>query len=727
MFGFPIVDIVVIVIYFTAILIIGVWASRRIKSEEDYFLAGRRFGKFVQTFAAFGQATNTDTSVGATVMVARNGIAGVTQSLISCFSLPIYWITCVWYRRLRTLTLGDFFTERYNSKWMPAFYALFSACMFMLAVGVSFMAMTRTISAIANKPVEEFTAQEKAEYNLALEKQELEEMDARLLSEEQSQRLEELRVADPSISFSHINETVLVWVVAAIVIVYAIMGGLEAAFLTDTIQGIGIIVLSIILIPFAFNELNSTFGGEGITGAIEIARTQLPQAAFEVWGSPTMQDFTWYFILSTFIMFNVNVAVQPNQLTCCGSAKDEYTARSGFCAGIYMKRWATLAWAATALILVILYADKVAKPDYIYGEACRELLGSLNLGLLGLMVACLMAALMSTADCLMLTVSSLVTNNVYVPLFPGKSQRHYVWAGRVIGFFFILGAVGAVYCFDNIFFMIKMVWEFNVVLAASFWLGMKWRRGNKCGAWASMLLTLAIFGLGPALAPLVPGAETNDYLLKTTHPKKMVRSYVAREVDAERRLEAIELWDELDEIGKAEGSRPEPLVVGERFDKVYRIPKRSIFWTQGLGTNEDGEVVGKGMLNFELIALDKLGFNLQDNPYALNETIRYLIKMIFPFAVLMVVSVITKPEDKESLDRFYVKMKTPVIGDREADEKEMALSLQEPSRFDHKKMFPNSNWEFEKFDKITIKGMVWYFFAACLIIAAIYGISILGK
>ncbi|MFI4910764.1 MAG: sodium:solute symporter [Sedimentisphaeraceae bacterium JB056] len=727
MFGFPLVDLIAIIVYFIAVMGIGVWASMRIKNEEDYFLGGRSFGKFVQTFAAFGQATSTDSSVGATVMVARNGIAGVTQSLISCFSLPIYWITCVWYRRLRTLTLGDFFEERYNSKWMPAFYSLISAMLFMLTTGISFMAMTKTVSAIAVKPMNELTVEQKAEYELAVELQDLEKMDARLMTEDQTQRLEALRLAEPDIAFSYINENVLVWIVAAVVLIYAVMGGLEAAFLTDTIQGVGIIILSMILVPFAFAKLNTTFGTEGITGVIEVARSQLPQAAFEVWGSPSMQDFTWYFILATFLMFNINVAIQPNQLTCSGSAKDEYTARVGFCAGIYMKRWATLAWAVTALVLVILYADKVSKPDYIWGVACRDLLGSLNIGLLGLMVACLMAALMSTADCLMLTVSSLITNNVYAVIVPGKSQKHYVWAGRVAGLLFILGAIGSVYCFDNIFYMIKLAWEFNIVLAASFWLGMKWRRANRPGAWCSMIITLVVFGLLPAFVPLVPGVKTNDYLLKATHPKEATRSYVAREVDVERRQQDIELWGKLNAAGKAEGEKPVELAVGDRFDKVYNIPKKSIFWSQDLGVDDEGNVIGKGMINFELILLDKLGFDLQSNPYALNETIRYIIRIIFPFAVLMIVSLFTKPEDKKRLDLFYVKMKTPANADREQDVRDMELSVKDPARFDHKKMFPNSNWEFEKFDNLDMKGIVWYTVAAVVIIAAVYGVSYLGK
>jgi len=58
MLGLSLLDILVIILYFAVIIGIGVWSSRRIRSQEDFFLAGRGLGKLVQTFAAFGQATS---------------------------------------------------------------------------------------------------------------------------------------------------------------------------------------------------------------------------------------------------------------------------------------------------------------------------------------------------------------------------------------------------------------------------------------------------------------------------------------------------------------------------------------------------------------------------------------------------------------------------------------------------------------------------------------------
>lgn len=394
--------------------------------------------------------------------------------------------------------------------------------MFMLAVAISFSAMAKTVVAITEQPYEKLTQKQQVEYDNAIQLKELESRDARTLTSDEKQTLEILRLLKPRSSFAYVNENILIIVVAIVVVIYAVMGGLEAAFLTDTIQGVFIIILSLILFPFTILKINEVFGGHGFSGVVEAARSHLPGAMFELWGSPLMLDFTWYFSLTSLLMITINTAVQANQLVCAGSAKDEYTARYGFCAGIYIKRVTYLFWGVTALMLIILYQSQTHQPDYIWGLATRDLLGGLGFGLVGLMIACLMAALMSTADCLMLTSSSLMTHNFFKPLFPACSEMVYIWMGRLFGALFIVGTVIIALCYDNIWDMIKFMWEFNISLAASFWLGMKWRRANRISAWFSMVSTLLFFLILPLLIPAIPGVCSNEYLMKTVEPIKSI-------------------------------------------------------------------------------------------------------------------------------------------------------------------------------------------------------------
>ena len=157
MFGLSVIDVIVIVLYFSGGIAIGLWSARRIRNAEDYFLAGRRFGKFIQTFAAFGQGTSADNAVGVTTTTFSNGIAGVWSSLLYLVATPMYWLVMPWMRRLRVLTLGDFFEERYGSKAIAGVYAVIGSIGMMTIISVGFAAMTKTVVALSPKPLEALT------------------------------------------------------------------------------------------------------------------------------------------------------------------------------------------------------------------------------------------------------------------------------------------------------------------------------------------------------------------------------------------------------------------------------------------------------------------------------------------------------------------------------------------------------------------------------------------
>ena len=109
-----------------------------------------------------------------------------------------------------------------------------------------------------------------------------------------------------------------------------------------------------------------------------------------------------------------------------GSAKDELTARIGMVFGNFLKRFTTIMWGLTGLVAFALFGEIVSDPDMIWGYATRMLLGP---GFVGLMIACLLAAVMSSADALMIVGSALFTRNFYEYIFPGKSENHYVLVG----------------------------------------------------------------------------------------------------------------------------------------------------------------------------------------------------------------------------------------------------------------------------------------------------------
>ena len=724
MFGLTGIDISVIIAYFAVVIAIGVWASRRIKNQEDYFLAGRKFGKFIQTFAAFGQGTSADSAVGVTTTTFTNGIAGVWSSLLYLFATPMYWMVMPWMRRLRLVSLGDFFEERYGSKRMAGLYAIIGTIGMMTILAVGFSAMTKTIVALTPKDVAQYSTVEKAEYEQALHFDALKSKDVNLLTVSERAELNQLRIEKPRKMFFHLNPTWLIWGVCFVVMLYAVAGGLEAAFLTDTVQGVFIIILTLLLFPFAFAKINATFGGANFMDSLRTMHAQLPQSYFDIFGSPLTQDFTWYYITALTAMITINVVIQPNSLIATGSAKGEYECRFGFVAGSYIKRVCTVLWGFFALLAVVLYHGKVSNPDLVWGYATLDLLGPLNIGLVGLMVACLMAALMSTADCLMITGSSLLTHNIYRPICPGKSEKHYVNVGRVLGVFVVVGGALIATQYDTILQQLKLCWELNVMVAAAFWLGMKWRRATRKGAWCSIVLTMVLFFLIPLILPIViPSLRSNASLLKTTEVREITREYTATQMDVEKRNSDVEEWERT-----KYGRKPKAIKVGEVYTQTYSQPSRAVFWSKGIKMDSEGRKYGSGILTLELVLIDRLGFNLHKNPYALNETIRIIIRTITPFLILIMVSLFTLRDEKKLLDLFFAKMKTQVDTDPDEDKRQLELSYESPDRFASSNLFgPESDWEFNKWTKTDAVGFIISTLVAVGVILLLVALVSLGN
>ena len=729
MYGLSVIDIIVILVYFLIIIWIGVWASRRIKNQEDYLLGGRKFGKVVQTFASFGQATSADGPVGTVTTTFKNGAAGIWSSLLMVFSTPLFWITSPWLRRMRILTMGDFYEERYGSKKMAATYAIIGTIGMMGLLSVGYTAMNKTIQAITPKEVHELTVQEKQEYDDAMVLSSLEKRDYATLSDQEKEQLKTLRIEEPRSVFSHFNESLIAWIVCLVIIAYAVFGGLEAAFYTDLLQGVFIIILSFILIPFSWSRIKHVYGIGSGESAMSILHSKLPQSFFEIFGSPTLIDFTWYFIIVASLVAGITVVSQPNQLVTNAAAKDEYSARFGFVTGGFMKRFCTIMWGMVGLSAILLYTGKVHNPDLVWGFATRDLLGSMKIGLVGFMISSMMAALMSTAAALMLTVSGLLLHNVYRPLVPRKSENHYVWAGRVLGAVFLIGGALIATQFDNILEILKFVWEFFVIFAGAFWLGLKWRRANRKGAWASILVTLIIFYLLPVIVPQVfPSMRTSKSLLVQTQPQPVERTYIAREADVKDNEKLIAAWKRDEENGESAGECPKTLNLGDEFNTTYILPSKTIFWSKQPKRNSAGKLEAQGYIFPELIMLNAIGFKLQNIPYALNETIRMMIRLIFPFLMLIIVSLLTKPDKNEITEKFFLKMRTRVRGlGAKVDEKDLEEAYANPEKTKDVLLFPNTSFEIYKWNKQDFVGFLISIGVVVIVLETLFAVTGMGK
>ena len=89
-----------------------------------------------------------------------------------------------------------------------------------------------------------------------------------------------------------------------------------------------------------------------------------------------------------------------------------------------------------------------------------------------------------------------------------------------------------------------------------------------------------------------------------------------------------------------------------------------------------------------------------------------------PIVMLILISLMTPCGDRLHLARFYARLKTPVGATPEEETEAIALSEANPTRFDHTKLFPRSDWEFTKWDRIDVFG----FLGCCAFVGVVLAI-----
>lgn len=456
------IDYVVLGVYFAIATGIGFSVMHRVKAQDDYFLGSRGFGKFLQTFAAFGAGTGSGDPVNASRTVFTEGASGMWSVMYWLFMTPFYWITSVWYRRMRHVTLGDWYAERFESPRLAAAYAVFGVIFFIVYASMLMSAIGKVAAPLIG--------------------------------------VEMIEIGGRAIPF----EYVLVPVVGAVVLTYGLAGGLHAAFLTDLVQGVCIILLSIVLLPFGLHALVERFGDpsqQSLLDGFAIMHQRLPASAFEILGDAA-SEFTPSFLVVVVLLNLVGVVVQPHFVaTGGGAAKSEFDGRVGLVTGNLLKRLCTVGWVLAGLMALALYGDDpvlLDDPDKTWGVISQRLLVP---GLTGLMLACLLAALMSSVDAYMISGSALIVRNLYSQYInPQATERHALLIARLTGAAIVAGAVIVSLTMMDVFAQLKLTWGIPVLFAAPFWVGMYWRGATTAGAWATVLFGALAFFIIPAFA-----------------------------------------------------------------------------------------------------------------------------------------------------------------------------------------------------------------------------------
>jgi Na+/proline symporter len=126
-------------------------------------------------------------------------------------------------------------------------------------------------------------------------------------------------------------------------------------------------------------------------------------------------------------------------------------------------------------------------------------------GLVGVFLASVLAAVMSSCDAWMIASSGLFTENIYRPFFaPGRSARHYLWVGRWVSAAVVLAAVAFALWLDSVVSGLEIFWRVQALMGIAFWVGLFWRRATAAAAWISTLAALVVALLAANyFAPLI--------------------------------------------------------------------------------------------------------------------------------------------------------------------------------------------------------------------------------
>jgi Na+/proline symporter len=424
------IDYIVLFGYFFSITAFGLWIARKTKTSDAYFRGERKFKWYIMIGQAFGVGTHAEMPVAQTGATFGQGFATIWYQWKNMLITPFYWLIAPFYRRSERTTVGEIIEDRYGSK-MGLVYSIFAISFFVFNMGVMLQGAAKVISVASG--------------NL-------------------------------------ISPSMVVITMTVAFIIYSFAGGLVAAAYTDFIQSFLIITLSTLLIPLGLREVGGFAGMKAV----------LPDHFFDLFNSASGIDgFT---IAMLAINGIVGITAQPHMISMCATGDTERAGRVGQTFGSMVKRLVTIGWALTGLVvaaLVIKTGTTLADPEMAFGYACSVLLMP---GLVGLMLAAIVAANMAACSNFMVNTGALFTQNFYKKYVnPKAPDRKLLWMGRYSGLgLSVLGVLFAL-SIKNVLHAFLFTETLAAFMGIIFLGGVIWKRANRYGAAAALIVSMTTY------------------------------------------------------------------------------------------------------------------------------------------------------------------------------------------------------------------------------------------
>ncbi|PBB05655.1 sodium/pantothenate symporter [Salimicrobium humidisoli] len=426
--------IIPLLLFIILIFIIGFWANRSIRLSkkdfmQEYFLGGRELGGFILAMTMMATYGSASSFIGGPGVAYTEGLAWVllamTQVVTGYFVLTVLGKKfAIKAREYKAVTLTDYLRTRYQSH-VVALLAAVSIIIFLFsAMAAQWVGGARLIETVTGIP-----------YTSAL------------------------------------------FIFAASVLIYVIIGGFRAVALTDAVQGSVMFVGTLILL------IATVIAGGGVEEIMQGLTRENPNLITPFGADLTL---TPAYVSSFWILVGVAVVGLPQVTLRAMSYKSSKAMHRAIIIGTVVVGFVML-----NMHLIGVFARPIL-PGIEVGDKVMPLIALEVLPgwIAGLVLAAPMAAIMSTVDSLLLLVSSAFVKDIYVTyLKPDASERQVkrmsFGVTAVLGIFVFLMALQP----PDLLIWLNL-FAFGGLEATFIWpvvLGLYWQKGNKYGAISSML------------------------------------------------------------------------------------------------------------------------------------------------------------------------------------------------------------------------------------------------
>lgn len=474
---FQTLDIVLFFAALIGVMAIGLIAGRKEETSEDYFLAGKSIPWWGVAGSIYGSNVSANHMVG---MMGVGFSIGFFQShfelgailglMVLCYGfLPVY-------RRLGVYTLSEYLGRRYDDRSRVSYAIIMVIIMAVVQMVPGLYIGSRTICVLLGGDAVEEVSSPAEVLDVATE----------------SGEAPAEATTKSNVKFGYY--ALFVILLAAISAAYTIFGGLKAVIWTDFMQSMLLLVAGIAIAILTFNELGGWNEMMRLdqAEAREIQRMHIYQPANHP-QLPWTGVLTGLFAMHCFY-WGTNQFIVQRAL----GARSDTDAKLGIIAAGFLKLLIPFFAIAPGVAAYYLFKtkipDRTVAPDAVFPELVMMVIPA-GYGLIGIIGAGLIGAILSSIDSMMNSAATIVTMDIYQKYInPNATDKQLIRAGRIsiIGFV-TLATVLALFIMDpnsdeNFFLQIANYQNYLTPgILVAFFMGMFWKRGTGTGAFCAIL------------------------------------------------------------------------------------------------------------------------------------------------------------------------------------------------------------------------------------------------